>query len=482
MKRVALMLLSLVIWSGFETHLFAQTSTGGTQEEAKAEVEVKGSDDEGMRILAVGEAEIAKEKISIVPSYLEGALNEKDKKLLIGFEKLLQNDFSFYRNRFEVPSYEELRTQREQEKGKISPLFYAPSYEDWRQKKTDYLVQLKGQAFGRYVKIMAVMYDIRQQKLGYKTEKVIIINNENYRAEGHKLADDLFQVIVKKPSIFTSKIFFVSDRDSTPRKQMKELYMVDFDGFNPVRLTRHEGIVISPEVSFDRHYVAYTLIEERNKQKVRNLDLYLLDVQTKRTEKVSSRKGINSGAAFLPDGESIALTLSFSGTAQIYVMNLKTKALRQLTTTGDNVDPSISYDGKTLTFLSDRPGKAMIYKMDPSEKEKDVTRLSYVGKFHATPRIAPNGKDVVFASWVDKTFDLYRIDINGNNIIRLTKDFGNNENPSFSNDGEFIVFSNERVFSQKKASFQLMIMDRDGEILGNISQDLGNCFAPRWSK
>lgn len=448
-----------------------------------------GKSDEGLHVLAIGEAELAIEKISILPAYYLGKLTNKEKELLINFERLLQNDFSFYRKRFSVPSYEEMRAERDLEAGKLSPLFYSPNYQDWLQKKTDYLIQLRGQTFGRSLKIVSLMFDARQQKMVYKNESIIKI--DDYRRVGHQVADDIYQQIVKTPSIFNSKIFFVSDRDKSNKRYMKELYMMDFDGYNPVRLTHHNGLVISPAISPDGQKVIYSFIEEQRKDINRNVDLYMLNLQTKKTEKISSKIGINSGAIFFPDGENIALTLSHTGAPQVYMMNLKTKVTKPIITSGGiNVDPSVSLDGKIMTFLSDRPSKGpggetihrpMIYKMDPTEAEKDVQQLSFVGRFHATPRLSPDGKEVVFASWVDQRFDLYRIDINGSNIVRLTKDFGSNENPAFSNDGQFIIFSNQRVFSQKSASFQLLIMDREGEVLANVSQNLGNCFSPRWT-
>ena len=87
----------------------------------------------------------------------------------------------------------------------------------------------------------------------------------------------------------------------------------------------------------------------------------------------------------------------------------------------------------------------------------------------------------MFSSWIDSGFDLYRIAADGNNLVRLTKDFGSNEEASYSLDGEFIVFTSKRVLSRTKAVQDIYIMNRDGEILGQLTQDFGSCYSAKFT-
>src|SRR5690606_3855694 len=132
-------------------------------------------------------------------------------------------------------------------------------------------------------------------------------------------------------------------------------------------------------------------------------------------------------------------------------------------------------------FLSGRSGRAMIYTMDPNGVEKDVKRISYVGRYNAAPRFSPDGKEIVFSSWVDNRFDLYKIDSNGVNLVRLTKNFGSNEEANFSPDGEFIVFTSLKVESSTRAKQNVYIMNREGEIVAQVTDNFGKSFSPRWS-
>jgi TolB protein len=122
----------------------------------------------------------------------------------------------------------------------------------------------------------------------------------------------------------------------------------------------------------------------------------------------------------------------------------------------------------------------MIYTLDPRKTESNVNRISFVGQFNATPRFSPDGKEIVFSSWLDNSFDLFRIDSSGQGLSRLTKDFGSNEDPTYSNDSEFIAFTSQRIISRIKIDQNIYIMDRDGGVLGAITSGFGNCTSPRW--
>lgn len=426
--------------------------------------------DDNLTIVAVGEATLEKDKMVIQDPYMSGALTAAQKNAANELVKLLRNDFSFYQKKFFLVEAAPNNTASRQ----------PTNYDYWNSKGVRFLGTASVDKIGENMKVNVIFEDIKNRKQIYnKSENVSI---STLRSEGHEMANGVYKQIIGKDSIFTSKIVFVSDRNSRGRKTVKEVYMMDFDGKNVSQITNHGGIVISPAMSQDGRYLVYSLISNTANRK-RNNDLYLMDMRTKTTKVLSSREGVNSGAVFLTGGKNIALTLTVSGNAEIYEMNIDTQELRKITNHfSADVDPSITYDGSLMTFLSDRPGKAMIYTMDPRGTESNVKRISFVGQFNATPRFSPDGKEIVFSSWLDNSFDLFRISSDGQGLARLTKDFGSNEDPSFSNDGEFIAFTSQRVISRVKADQNIYIMDRDGGILGAVTAGFGNCISPRWYK
>lgn len=148
-----------------------------------------------------------------------------------------------------------------------------------------------------------------------------------------------------------------------------------------------------------------------------------------------------------------------------------------------NVEPNVSQDGKRIAFSSNRSGLAMIYVMDINGN--NVTRLTFAGNFNASPSFSPDGKLITFAGY-DKdqdNFDIFLMNSDGHNLIRLTGSqkrkshrMASNEDPSFSPDGRHIVFSSDRTGSK-----QIYIVNLDGSDERRLTFDNHTYEKPRWS-
>lgn len=403
-----------------------------------------------LTIVAVGDAEKAKDTIYFSP--IKNS-NKKLKSVL----SIIKKDFLFYKHLFEINGS--------------------------KNSSTLYTVNLSYKANFLEVEVKS----IKESRTLLDQKFKVLFNNP--RSFAHDVANEIYKSIKGKNSIFKTKILFASDRTSKRNNPVKELYLMDFDGKRKQRVTYQNSMIISPVISQDNKKVLFTSIESRWRksrtgkvQKVKNPNLYSYDLRSRKKTLISSEQGINSGAVYSSDGKKIFLTLSNGTNSDIYEMDLRTKAKRRITGHfSDDVDPHINARGDLLTFLSGRSGRAMIYTLDPSGKERDVKRISYVGRFNSAPRFSPDGKQIVFSSWVDNRFDIYKIDSNGQNLSRLTKNFGSNEEPWFSPDGEFIVFTSQRVISRKKAIQDVYIMNIEGEIVAKITERYGKTYTPRWS-
>ncbi len=400
--------------------------------------------------VSVGGAQEAVEKIIFLAI---SCTNQSD----INANNIIDKDFNFYQ--------EKLRA-------------------DLRSANSSYSSNLKKIAQDGFTKLVELNCASRKVDI-YNTRSKSFIKSIAYlsdfgdlRTQAHEVSDNIYKTLYNQKSIFTSKITFSSSGSSKLRRTKKELFVMDFDGRNLKQLTNHNGIVLSPAFSHDNKRIIYSLI----KPGTRDIVLYEYDLSSKSTKVMLDKKGLIIGAIYTADGSGIYLTISQGRNADVYYMNTSTKALKRITShPSSDVDPAINYSGDLMSFLSGRSGKANVYTVNPLLAGAKPKRISFVGKFNASPRFSPDGKEIVFSSWVDKTFDLYRVYANGQGMVRLTKNFGSNESPTYSADGQFIAFSSKRVISRVKADQNVYIMTRLGKILGPVTQNIGQCTSPRFS-
>ena len=132
-----------------------------------------------------------------------------------------------------------------------------------------------------------------------KVEHSVQQGNLMFRELAHEMSNSIFEKIFKRPGIFKSKIYFISDKGRSKKGlQSKQLFVMDYDGENSRQLTFHDGYVFSPAVSNDNKFATYSVILNNSERK--NVNLYLLNLETGKYQVISNFKGINSGAVFVP--------------------------------------------------------------------------------------------------------------------------------------------------------------------------------------
>lgn len=301
------------------------------------------------------------------------------------------------------------------------------------------------------------------------------------RRIAHTFANDVLKALTGKEGMYLSKIVMTSDRDGGP---YREVFVMDWDGANPVRLTNHKTLAVSPAWSKNGKFIAYTATVQRTKTKMRNHDMFLYELQSGRRSLVSYRQGINSGASFAPDGKHIYLTISQGFSPDIYKMTYDGNLVAKITngpTGAMNVEPAVSADGSKIAFSSDRSGNPMIFTMNADGS--GIKRVTHAGKFNASPSWSPDGSKIAFAGFESDHFDVFVVNTDGTGMIRLTSArkpngrMANNEDPSFSPDGRFVMYTSDRTGKN-----QIYISTVDGSEERRVTLDSANYYKARWSQ
>ena len=86
--------------------------------------------------------------------------------------------------------------------------------------------------------------------------------------------------------------------------------------------------------------------------------------------------GSSNAPEWSPDGLHVAFHREVERTPQIFVMDVATRTVRQLTSFGRNFDPTWAPDGRHLAFVSERTGSRQIWIIDiETGRVRQLTRL-----------------------------------------------------------------------------------------------------------
>jgi TolB protein len=302
--------------------------------------------------------------------------------------------------------------------------------------------------------------DIFRDKIIYDNE--FLGSAQNYRSLAHRIAADVLFNVTGEKGVFESKIAYSAEVNGD-----RNIYICDFDGFNPIQITNDKFLDQMPAWSANGDRIYFTSDRKANH------DLYCYIFEKDQVYMVSDRQGLNYAAAPSPDGKYVAVVMSISGNAEIYLLDIGGRILRRLTYSwAIDTSPTWAPNSREIAFISDRAGNPQLYVTDIDGI--NTRRLTYYGDYIADPAWSPRGDYIAYCSREAGQFQIYIVDITGENAYKLTE-IGSNEAPAWSADGLHLVYS-----SNIDGLYGLWVMNFDGSDKHKLNLR-GNCKSPSWS-
>jgi Tol biopolymer transport system component len=213
----------------------------------------------------------------------------------------------------------------------------------------------------------------------------------------------------------------------------------------------------------------------------RGWDLYVTDVPTGQSRRLTDHPALDYNAAFSPDGRHVAFVSERDGNLEIYTARADGSGLRRLTDDFALDDhPAWSPDGKHIAFVSTRQPAAKVgqawnavYVMNADGS--GVRRLSPADAADYSPAWSPGGDLIACASGSGKAggTDLFVMKPDGGGRRRVVANGGW---PSFAADGRSLFFH-----SRREGGWGIWRVNLDGSHLERMTPPDVEAFTPRAS-
>ena len=313
------------------------------------------------------------------------------------------------------------------------PIDYGP----WNDLGLVYLVTGALEPDGAGALLRITLHDVVYGRIReIRAFRVPMSDERGFRLATHTASDEIVRWTTGEPGAAASRIATVRKRGGG-----FELVLVDYDGASLEVIERSDGLLYSPNWSFDGGRIAYTVHGGRGWQ--------LRERSLNGGTSVLDDRPFLITPAYAPDGEQISFATTLGADVQIFRYNARRQCCltRQVAGPRDDLSPTWSPDGRRIAFQSNRLVQPHIFVANADGGNAELLSPYVYDEpgYYTSPDWSPEGSLVAFHGRSRGEFQIMvaNADSPGATVRQITAD-GVSEDPSWAPDGRHIVFSGRR--------------------------------------
>lgn len=288
------------------------------------------------------------------------------------------------------------------------------------------------------------------------------------RNAAHRAADMIYEKLTGIKGVFGTKVAYVT-ASQRGADRLYSLVVSDQDGENDYKIMESKDPIMSPAWSPDSRQLAYVSFEGSKSS------IFVQTLRSGNRFQVSSKPGINGAPSFSPDGRKLVVTLGgVEGNLDIYILDITSRQTKRLTThRAIDTEGTWSPDGRYIYFTSDRSGGPQIYRVSANGGTPE--RFTFEGSYNARPRLSPDGTRLAMVHNDRGNFRIAVMNIERKDLLVLSTG-RQDESPSFAPNSDSLIYA-----TRQSGDGVLETVSADGLIRQKMASGQGDVREPVWS-
>ena len=222
------------------------------------------------------------------------------------------------------------------------------------------------------------------------------------------------------------------------------------------------------------------------------------DFALKLTDHMELKNYLNTNPAFNPTGDKIAFLTDRGGHKEIMLMSAIDGKILDTAVKGEKAGDyeemhwllggiTWSPDGNMIAFASKSGKQDAIHIMKVNDGGYSKILKPTMDAIYS-PDWSPDSSKILFSGIRDGKLDLFTIDVNTEEVVRLTSDYFEEVKPRWNRDGSMITFASDRLdtpyeyrIDSMDSNSDIFIINADGSNVRRITNDPNNDTDPSWS-